>query len=154
MRWLLLTIPDVDSRRRVTARFTEDGGFGLALDTLGPLHWAGIVLATVTAVVHLYLFAIEDWLPFLLAGVGFLVAVGLLVFNVRRAYLYPAGIAYTVAQIVGYLLLPLGPLWLGVLDKAVQVALVAVLGYLYWAEVMDRGQRSVTGAPKARSESG
>lgn len=132
-------------------RFTEEGGLRLAIDTLDPLHWAGIGLAAITGALHLYLFAVEDWLPFLLAGLGFFAAIALLAVNVRRKYLYPVGVAYTVAQIAGYLVLPLGPLWLGVLDKAVQVALVGVLGYLYWTEVMDRGRRSVTGTAKARS---
>lgn len=127
----------------------EEGGIRLNLDRLGPLHWAGIVLAAITGVIHLYLFATEDWLPFVLAGVGFFVAIGLLLSNVNRLYLYPLGILYTGAQIVGYLAMPLGPLWIGVLDKIVQVALIAVLGYLHYAEVMDRGERSVTGKAKA-----
>lgn len=130
-------------------RIADEGG--LALDTIEPLHWTGIALATVTGVTYLYLFTVEDWLPFLLAGVRFFVAVGLLAFNVRRTYLYPAGIAYTAAQIARYPLLPLGPLWIGVVDKLVQFALVGVLGYLYLAKVIERGQRSVTGAPKAGS---
>ena len=131
--------------------FTEEGGLGFRPDTLTPLHWVGIGLATVTGLVHLYLFTTEDWLPFLLAGVGFLVAVALLLANVRRTYLYLLGIAFTVAQIVGYLLLPLGPLWIGVLDKLVQVALIGVLGYLYWREGTKEGERPVMGTPEAES---
>lgn len=133
----------------MTYAIAEEGGIRPNLDRLGPLHWLGIVLAAITGANHLYLFTTEDWLPFVLAGVGFFVAIGLLLFNVNRLYLYPLGVIYTFAQIVGYLMMPLGPLWIVVLDKSVQVALIAVLGYLHYTEVMDRGERSVTGKAKA-----
>lgn len=102
---------------------------------LTPVHWTALGLAAVTGVIHLYLYATDDWLPFLLAGAGFLGAIGLFFALKRyRRPIYLAGIVFTAAQMVGYLLLPMGPLWLGVLDKAVQVALVVALGYLFVAD--------------------
>ena len=102
---------------------------------LTPVHWTALSLVAVTAATHLYLYVTMGWLPFLLAGAGFVGALGL--FFVAPSYrrpLYVAGILFTVAQIVGYVLLPMGPLWIGVLDKVVQAALVVVLGYLFVAD--------------------
>ncbi|PSP77503.1 hypothetical protein BRC81_09825 [Halobacteriales archaeon QS_1_68_20] len=93
------------------------------------------------------MFVTEDWIPLLLAGLGFFGAVALFLLNVNRALLYPVGILYTAAQVVGYLLLPLGPLWVAVLDKTVQVALIVLLAYLFRTEVLfaDRtGTREAT----------
>lgn len=102
------------------------------IESLRTLDWVAIVLAVATAAIHLYLFTTEDWLPFLLAGAGFLGAVGVLVALPRyRRWLYPIGVLFVLSQIVGYLLLPLGPLWIGVLDKAIQVALILVLVQLF-----------------------
>lgn len=112
------------------------------------MHWAIVALAVVTGAIHLYLFTTDDWIPFLLAGLGFLGAVVLLfVLPDYRKYLYPVGILFTVAQIVGYLLLPLGPLWIGVLDKAVQVLLILLLGYLTYVEWTGTEQRSEATTP-------
>ena len=98
-------------------------------------HWSTMSLAAVTGVIHLYLYVTESWLPFLLAGAGFLGAIGLFfLLKDYRRYLYLVGVPYTLAQIGGYLMFPMGPLWLGVLDKAVQVAFIAGLVYLYLRE--------------------
>lgn len=112
--------------------------------TLSWIHWLALSLVAVTGLIHVYLFTTESWLPFLVAGVGFLGALGLffVVESYRRA-LY-AGIAlFTVGQIVGYLLLPMGPVWLAALDKAVQIALVAALAYLFVAD----GQQNAPSDP-------
>ncbi|WP_416838900.1 hypothetical protein [Haloferax sp. DFSO52] len=102
---------------------------------LTPIHWTAIGLAAITGVIHLSLYVTDDWLPFLFAGVGFLGAIALFVVLPRhRRPLYVAGMLFTASQIVGYLLFPMGPLWLGVLDKAVQIALIVVLGYLFVVE--------------------
>lgn len=100
--------------------------------SLAPVHWTALGLAAATGLVHVYLYTTEDWLPFLLAGAGFLGAIGLFFAMKRyRRLLYAGGIAFTAAQIAGYLLFPMGPVWLGVLDKAVQAALILSLGYLF-----------------------
>lgn len=114
------------------AQPTTQRRIGFDLESLIRLDWVAIILAAITGVVHLYLFTIEDWLPFLLAGLGFFGAIVLLiVLPGYRRYLYLAGVLYVIAQIVGYLLLPLGPAWIGYLDKAVQVLLILVLVQLY-----------------------
>jgi hypothetical protein len=114
---------------------TQEGrqqtGLSYGIESLRTLDWTAIALAIATPAIHLYLFTTEDWLPFLLAG-GFLGAVALLIALPKcRHWLYPVGALFVVSQIVGYLVLPLGPVWIGVLDKAIQVALIVVLVQLF-----------------------
>jgi len=108
----------------------------LATDSLTTLHWIGIGLAAVTGLIHLWLgigFAPSPMgLSFLFAGVVFVAAIGAVVLGVRRRLLYLLGIPFTGGQI---------PIWLavnwpdfgviGIVDKVVQVALIAVLVVLY-----------------------
>ena len=117
-----------------TASRQDEGA--LATASLTTLHWAGIVLAAITGVIHLWLgvsFAPAALgLSFLFAGVVFLGAIVGVVLDVRRRLLYLLGIPFTAGQI---------PLWLaanwpdlgtiGIADKVVQVALIAVLVVLY-----------------------
>lgn len=111
---------------------TRHRRIGFETASLEPLHWLAIVLAAATGAIHLYLYTTEDWLPFLLAGVGFFGAIVLLiVLPGYRRWLYPLGILFVLVQIVGYVFLPLGPLWLGILDKVIQVALILVLVQLF-----------------------
>lgn len=110
----------------------QSSGLGFDVGSLRSLDWVAIVLAASTGVIHLYLYTTEDWLPLLLAGAGFFGAIVLLVVLPKyRRWLYPIGVLFVLAQIVGYLLLPLGPLWIGVLDKVIQVALIATLVQLF-----------------------
>lgn len=103
--------------------------------SLTPVHWGTLGLAAVTGAIHLSLYVTDSWLPFLLAGAGFFGAIGLFfLLEDYRRYLYLAGIPFTLAQIGGYLLVPTGPLWLGVIDKLVQVAFIVGLVYLYRSE--------------------
>lgn len=108
----------------------------LATESLTTLHWVGIALSAVTGVIHLWLgvsFAPSPLgLSFLFAGVVFLGAIAGIVLDVRRRLLYLLGIPFTAGQI---------PIWLavnwpdlgtiGIADKVVQVALIAVLVVLY-----------------------
>lgn len=113
---------------------TQRSRIGLAdgLESLATLDWVAVVLAVATGAIHVYLYMTEDWLPFLLAGAGFFGAIALLVALPRyRHWLYPVGALFVLSQIVGYLLLPLGPLWIGVLDKVIQVALLVALVQLF-----------------------
>ena len=105
-------------------------------EALTPLHWAGVVLAAITGVLHLWLGVsfIDSPLgiAFLFAGVGFLAGIAAVVSDYRRRLVYLLGIPFTAGQI---------PIWfalnwpdfgtIGILDKVVQVALVAVLVVLY-----------------------
>lgn len=110
-----------------------------ASPSLTPVHWGALGLAAVTGAIHLYLYVTDDWIPFLLAGAGFFGAIGLFLALRRfRRPIYVAGVLFTLAQIAGYLAFPMGPVWLGVLDKAVQVALILALCYLFVAD----GRRS------------
>jgi hypothetical protein len=95
------------------------------------LHWAGIVLAAITGVIHLWLgvnFAPEP------LGISFLVAgviVAILV-DYRRQLLYLLGIPFTAGQIVAWAALnapDFSPP--GIADKIVQVLLIVVLVVLY-----------------------
>ena len=73
---------------------------------------------------------------FVLAGIAFFVAIGLLLLDVRRPLLYLAGIPFTGVQVVLYFYLNwpnvLSPGGIG--DKVVQVALIAILVILYRRE--------------------
>lgn len=115
---------------------------------LTSIHWSALLLAAITGSIHVYLYFLEGWLPFLLAGLGFFGAIGLFfLLKQYRPYLYLAGIPYTAGQIVGYLLLPTGPLWLAGIDKAVQVAFIVALASLF---VMERRHRP-TGTTNRRT---
>jgi len=112
----------------------------LETESLTPLHWVGIVLASITGVVHLYfgVLAIDtvQGVSFVLAGVAFFVAILLLLLDVRRRLLYLVGIPFTGIQVVLYFAFNwpdvLSPGGIG--DKIVQVSLIAILAVLYRRE--------------------
>ena len=112
-------------------------GIRLETDSLTGLHWLAIVLSVVTGVIHLVLgvrFAPEPLgVSFLLAGVGFLVGVALVLFDVRRRQVYLLGIPFTALQVVLYFVVNwpdvVSPIGIG--DKVVQVVLVGALVALY-----------------------
>ncbi len=108
----------------------------LALGSLTPLHWLGIAMALVSAVVHLVLGI--GFLPhymgvlFLLATGGFVGAVVLVLIDYRRRLIYLVGIPFTLVQVVAWyqVVQPDSPGALGtadVIDKVAQVILIAVL---------------------------
>lgn len=110
-------------------------GARLEIGSLGAARWAAIGLAFVTGIIHVYAGVTEGRVPVLLAGVGFLAAIGLFLVDYRRRQLYLVGILYTLVQL---------PLWyvakageytpIGYVDKTVQVVLILVLAGLYWSE--------------------
>ncbi|GAB3327042.1 hypothetical protein EI982_15750 [Haloplanus rallus] len=110
---------------------------------LGPLHYAGVLLAVVTGLIHLRLgvgFAPSPLgLSFLFAGVVFLAAGAAVVANYRRGLLYRLGIPFTAGQIVlwyyvnfaaGTKAFPADVGTLGAVDKVAQVVLLVVLALL------------------------
>lgn len=114
-----------------------------ALDSLTPLHWLGIAMALVSALVHLVLGV--DFFPhymgvlFLLATGGFVGAVVLVLIDYRRTLVYLVGIPFTLSQIVGWYVVnqPDSLSALGaadIADKVAQVVLIAVLVVLYRRE--------------------
>lgn len=114
---------------------------GLAVDTasLSPLHWVAFGLAAITGVLHIWLGAQFVSSPmgisFLLAGVGFFAGAALVAVDYRRRLIYAIGVPFTAVQIVAWYLVnapDFSPI--GYLDKAVQVAFIAVLVVLYRRE--------------------
>lgn len=116
--------------RQPTFRFTTAG--------LTTTHSAAIGLAGVTGLVHLYLYYAQEFLPFLLAGLGFFGAIGLiLMLPDYRPWVYLAGVPYTFAQMAAWYLAGMPDFALGVADKTVQVTLIALLAVLYLRERRD-----------------
>ncbi|WP_254546968.1 hypothetical protein [Halomarina pelagica] len=99
------------------------------------LDGLAVGLATLTAIVHLYLFFAHGETVMLLAGGGFVGAIVLFLLGANRRLLYLTGIPYTAVQLL---------LWInagfphatgiGLVDKLAQTALVGLLGYLYVAD--------------------
>lgn len=116
-------------------------GFGVNMETLGGLHWAAIGLAAFTGAVHLYLYFDQGFLPFLLAGLGFFGAIGLILVTKGsyRHLLYAAGIPYTLAQMIAYFVVEqpqsLADITtLAIVDKIAQTLLIVLLAYLFYTE--------------------
>jgi hypothetical protein len=112
------------------------GTFAPATDSLTTLHWLGIALAIATGVIHLYLgvaFAPSGLgISFLAAGVVFLAGAGGVLVDYQRSRLYLLGIPFTLGQIVIWYAINAPDFGtLGIADKVVQVAFVAVLVALY-----------------------
>lgn len=108
--------------------------FRLDADTMTPAHWAAAGLAAVTGAIHLYLYASQGFLPFLFAGVVFYTAIIGMALNVYRRALYALGVPFTAGQIGLWLYLGMPDATLGAVDKVVQVALIALLVYLFRTE--------------------
>ena len=127
------------------ATSTQRSG-GLATESLGGLHWVGIVLAAVSGAIHLFLgvdgvtgsqyFSFELGVAFLLAGLGFLGAVALVLLDIRRRAVYAVGIPFTAVQIVIWYYsnfattdssFPGDVGTFGAIDKIAQVLLIVVL---------------------------
>jgi hypothetical protein len=109
---------------------------GARTEGLDGLHYAGIALAAVTGVIHLWLgvsfLSSPLGVSFLLAGLGFFGAIALVVFDVRRRLVYAIGIPFTGVQILiwaafNWPLSPFGANLIGTVDKVVQLALIGVL---------------------------
>ncbi len=108
----------------------------LNIESLTPVHWIGIVMALISALVHLVL-GVEffpHWMGvlFLLSTGGFLGAIVLVLLDFRRWLVYLLGIPFTASQIVGWYVVN-QPANLGSIsgaelaDKIAQVVLVVVL---------------------------
>lgn len=99
--------------------------------SLASVQWLAVSLVVVTGVLHVYAGFVEGRIPVAIAGFGYAGALVLFFVGYRRRLLYLIGVPYTAVQI---------PIWLvakseyGVVDyvdKATQVVLILVLGYLY-----------------------
>lgn len=119
----------------------EATGGGVDTGPLTSLHWGGIALAGATGLLHLYLVVLNGpsmlGITFAVAGIGFLggAAVLALDVDVPRRPLYALGALWTLGQIVAWYVINAGSFsTLGYVDKAIQVALIAVLVLLIQRE--------------------
>jgi succinate dehydrogenase/fumarate reductase cytochrome b subunit len=112
----------------------------LRIDSLTGIHWVGVVAALVTAAVHLLLgvrmLPSPMGISFVLAGLGFLGAIGLVLVDYRRRTVSAVGIPFTLVQIVLWYIVnftggpksfPADVGTLGAVDKVAQVVLLVVL---------------------------
>lgn len=94
--------------------------------------WAASPLAAVTGVIHLYVGVTRSRPSLFLAGLGFFGGLGLFLAGYRRRVVALAGVGYVLVQIVLWLVFQQGEYTaIGVLDKAVQTALVLLLLSVY-----------------------
>jgi hypothetical protein len=126
----------------------QSSGSSIETGSLTIPHWVAILLVLTTGAIHMYAGIVEGRIPVTLAGLGFLGAAVLFLFDYRRNLLYLGGIVYTAVQF---------PLWyvakageyttLGYVDKALQGILIVVLAYLYWkTRGAPEGNRDATAA--------
>jgi hypothetical protein len=119
---------------------TESADGVLQTETLGAVHWVGILAAIVSAGVHLLLgvrmVPSGMGISFVLAGLGFLGAIVLVLVGYRRQTVYVIGIPFVLVQIVLWFVVnfvngsksfPGDIGTLGAVDKLAQVVLVGVL---------------------------
>ena len=107
--------------------------------SLTGLHWLAVALSLLSGVVHLVLgvmfFPQGTAIAFLLAGIAFLVAVGLFLRNYRRRLLYAVGVPFVLVQIILYYWInyrnqpAISPV--EAVDKVAQLVLIVVLVVLY-----------------------
>lgn len=97
-------------------------------------HWVGALLATVTGVIHLYLFWEQGFPGFLFAGVVYLAAVVAVLLNLYRRVLYVLGVPFTAGQIALWFVQGMPDMSIAIVDKPVQVLLILVLVYLFTIE--------------------
>ena len=116
------------------------------IGSLTQLQWLAVALVVITGVLHVYAGIVEGRIPVALAGVGYAGALVLFFFDYRRRLLYLLGIPYTAVQF---------PLWIvakseygmiDYVDKAVQVALILVLIYLYLNTPSEPAENTATAA--------
>lgn len=113
-------------------------------ESLRGIHWIGILAAVITAAVHLLLGV--RMLPsglgisFVLAGLGFLGAIGLVLIGYRRQTVYAIGVPFVLVQILLWFVInfvngsksfPGDIGTLGAVDKIAQVVLLGVLVTLF-----------------------
>lgn len=107
----------------------------LRTDGLTALHWLGIAMAAVSAVVHLVLaVTIPGWLGLSFAGAtaGFLAGIVAVLIDRRRRLTYLLGIPFTAGQVVLWYQLNGRPGFADIgaidaVDKIAQVVLIVVL---------------------------
>lgn len=104
----------------------------LAVDSRSGLEWVAAGLAVVTGVIHLSLGLTRGIPQFTAAGVGFLLGVAVFLTRYWRRPFYLVAALYAAVQVVLWVQGGMRLFEIAVVDKAVQVAFVAVVLYLYW----------------------
>lgn len=113
---------------------TQVLGRSIETDSLTSTHWLAVLLVLVTGVIHIYSGIVEGRIPVSLAGIGFLAAIVLFLFDYRRSLLYLVGILFTAVQLPLWYVVKAGEFTtLGYIDKTVQVVLILLLAYLYYS---------------------
>lgn len=113
---------------------------GFETESLETIHWAAIVLAAITGIIHLVLgvrfISTQLGVPFVLAGLGFFGAIVLFLRDFRRRLLYPVGVLFTGVQVVLYVAFNWPDIFspAGVIDKVIQLVLIVLLVVLYRRE--------------------
>jgi hypothetical protein len=115
---------------------------GVDVESLTPLHWIGILAATVSGIVHVVLGVQVGGalgISFFVATLGFGAGVTAIIAGYRRRLTYALGIPFTGGQIVlwyvinfvvGTYSFPADIGVYGAVDKVAQIALIAVLAVL------------------------
>lgn len=109
----------------------------LSVDSFTPVHWLAIAAAVVSAVIHLYLaprvmnFNQTMGILFILAGLGYFGGIAIFLTRYWRPILYLVAALFTIVQIVAWVATGMGGGTMGIVDKAVQVVFVVLVGYLY-----------------------
>ncbi|WP_135666152.1 DUF7475 family protein [Halorhabdus rudnickae] len=119
---------------------TETTGPTIRTESLGGLHWVGILAALVSAAIHLLLgvrlLSSGIGISFVLAGLGFLGAIVLVLIDYRRRTVYAVGVPFVLVQIILWFMLNFinGPKTfptdigtIGAVDKIAQLVLLGVL---------------------------
>lgn len=126
----------------------QQSGSRLETSSISTIQWVAMVLVALTGVLHVYAGVIEGAPPVGIAGVGFFGAIVLFLADHRRRLLYLIGIPYTAVQIPLWYAIKAGEYTMvGYVDKAIQVLLVVVLLYLYWAGRTDSSDADPRGTP-------
>lgn len=112
---------------------SERSTWALKPETVSDLGWVVVGLVFLTGVFHVYAGLVEGRIPVTLAGVGFLGAIVLYLMDYRRRLLYAVGILYTAVQFPLWYVAKVGEFTtLGLVDKTVQLVIIALLAYLLW----------------------
>ena len=106
------------------------GGLLRSRDAFDTRQWAVLALAVVTGLVHLYV-GLEAGVPFYVAGVGWLVGAAVYLTSFWRRWMYLVAGLYAVVQIALWLLAGTPFFAIGVVDKVVEVAFLALVVQRY-----------------------
>lgn len=100
-------------------------------DRYGRLEWVAVALAVLTGLIHVYLGVTRGVPPFTVAGVGFFLGVAVFLTRYWRRAFYLVAAVFAAVQVLLWVLGGMRFFQVGVVDKLVQVALVAVALALY-----------------------